>query len=124
MLDLRRRGTGDLTAEGRHQLIILRAFDLQHLQVRSIAVNFSSLSRFCEDWRLGEVREDERQGDGRLAWHLKGETATLHFDRVDAVDARIIAVDIELTLVHLQQTAFYLEVFAIFTTGGEEKSGS
>lgn len=121
LFNLRWRGIGDLTAKGGHQFIVFRSFYFQHLQVRGVTVDLRCFPWLGEDRCLGEVRKDERQGDRSLARHLEGESSSLHFDGVDTFYARLVAVDVKLTLVHLHQTSFNLEMLAVFAAGGKEK---
>lgn len=113
---LRWRSRGYLGAERCHQLIVFGAFYLQHLKMRSITIHLDRFSRFCKHWRLREIWEDYGQRGRRCAGYLIGEASALHLDGIYAIDALVIAIDIELALVHLQKSPFNLEVLAVFTT--------
>ena len=119
--NLRRRSRGYLGTERRHQLIVFRAFYLQHLKMGSVTVHLDRFARRCEHWGLREIGEDYGQRRWRRAWYLIGETPTLHLDGVYAVDSLVIAIDVKLALVHLQEPPFNLEVLAVLTTRDEKE---
>ena len=120
-LNLRRRGRGNMLTERCHQLVVLRAFYLQHLQVGGVAVHLDLLARLGEHRRLREIGEDDSQRRWRGARYLIGEASTLNLYGVYAIDTLVIAVDIKLALVHLQEAPFNLEVLAVLTTRDEDE---
>ena len=97
-----RVGGGYLLSEVVHQLVGLGAFDLHLLQMRGVAFYLDALAGLGKDGLFGEVGENHYQRGGSSAHHFVAHASALQTDGVDAVDAALGAINVKLTLVHVE----------------------
>ena len=118
--NLGRRRIGNLQAERRHPLVVLRSLYLHLLQVRGITLHAHRLARFGEDGLFREVGINHHERRGRAAGSLIHESTTIQLDGVQSVRSSIDAIDVELTLVEIQELAFDTEMTPVGATRKKE----
>lgn len=114
---LRRRDAGDVVSERRHEFVGGGATDDEVLQRGDIALYLHGLAGLCEEWQLGEVREDENKGAGVFAGGGIDEVAFVDVDGIDLRDDAVWTIHIELALVEVLKRTLHTEVVATATTG-------
>ncbi len=106
-----------------HQLVLLGARNGHLLEARSIGLNIDRCAWFGEDGVLGEVGEHHYQRGRLLHRGLVGKATGLDVDGVHAFDGSVGAVDVEVALVDVQETALNLEIAAAGTTRRKQRDG-
>ena len=110
---------GNLQTELGQEFIGLRAFYLKFFQMGGIAVQADRLSFFGKDGLFGEIWEDEHEYSAGGTGYLVAEASAIEFECVDTSDDAIRAIEVELSLIHLQEVTFQLEIAVAGTAGGK-----
>ena len=113
--DFRRRGIRYLLAKFGHALVGLGAFHAQHFQVRGITLDCHGFVRFSKNGLFGKVGKYKHHRRRSLTFHFIDKSSALNLDGVDTRNETLIVVDIELSLVHIEDSPFHFEVLAVYS---------
>ena len=113
---LRRRGSCYLLAKLVHQLVLVGSGHLELLEVRGIGRELHRLARFGKDRLLRKVGKHHDERCRPLTHRLVGQAASVYPDGINTIDTSVEAINIKLTLVHVEDSAFDLESVSGSTT--------
>ena len=86
-----------------------------------IAVETDGLSFFGEDRLLRKIGENEHECAAGCAGYLMAKASAVESNGVDAGDDSVGAIEIEFSLIHLQEVAFELEITVAGAAGGKSE---
>ena len=98
-----------------HQLVFGRSFHGEFFQVRGISLYIDTLTGNGKDRLFGIIGENEDERTFFLTRKLMGESSTVDLDGVNTIDDLVRTVYIQLTLVKVEESSFYLETVTTCT---------
>lgn len=113
-----RRCVGNGFPERRHQLVVVGSLHGHFLEVRGVGLHLHGGFRLGEDGLFREVGKHNHEHPRPCAVHGVREPSSRHLDGVHAVDQSVEAIDIELTLVQVEEPSFDLKP----VSGGSARS--
>ena len=115
--NLRRCQSVQFHTQLRHILVVVTTLDGHLLHVRGIALDFHLLARLPKDSQLRKVREYQHKCRLVAQHGFVGETTLMNLNGINAFDATIRTIHIELRLIHVTQTTLYAETVTTRATG-------